>query len=85
MSEPTESHPKSDRPRRSSAALLKIVCGNFPKPVVWKMLSLASDFSTSIIIGCNSLNNAAALQIQFKMADFQLNAVHRSSSIPQAK
>ena len=49
------------------------------------MLSLASDFSTSIIIGCKSLNNTAALQIQFKMADFQLNVVHRSSSIPQAK
>ena len=39
----------------------------------------------AIIIGCNSLNNAAALQIKFKMADFQLNVVHRSSSIPQAK
>ena len=61
------------------------MCGNFPKPVVRKILSLASNFSTSIIIGCNSLNNAAALQIQFKMADFQLNVVHRSSSIPQAK
>ena len=55
-----ESHPKSDRPCRSSAALVKIVCGNFPKPVVRKILSLASDFFTSIIIGCNCLNNAAA-------------------------
>ena len=82
---PTESHPESDRPRRPSAAFGIIVRGNFPKPVVWKMLSLASDFSTSIVIGCNSLNNAAALQIQIKMADFQLNVVHRSSSIPQAK
>ena len=82
---PTESHPESDRPRWSSAAIFRIVCGNFPKPVVRKILSLASDFSSSIIIGCNSLNNAAALQIQIKMADFQLNFVHRSYSIPQAK
>ena len=43
---------------------------NFPKAVVQKILSLAY---------------AAALQFQFKMADFQLNNVHRSSSIPQAK
>ena len=55
---------ESARPRRATAAILRIVCGNFLKPVggkVWKSSVIGLEFSTSILIGCNYVNNAAAL------------------------
>ena len=42
--------PLSPMHREWIAAILKIVCGNFLKPVGGKFLSLAADFSTSIIL-----------------------------------
>ena len=55
---------ESARPRRATSTILRIVCGNFLKPVGgkrWKNSFIGLEFSTSILIGCNYVNNAAAL------------------------
>ena len=55
---------ESARPRRATSTILRIVCGNFLKPVGgkgWKSSFIGLEFSTSILIGCNYVNNAAAL------------------------
>ena len=49
-----------------------------------KWLSLATHIYISTVIGYNSVNNSAVLQLELKMADFPNYLILKSSSIPRA-